>query len=646
MPGDENPYAMRIRRTLPLLALPVALALGVLALVVVRVRHTLQRSAATVEHRGEVGFEMLRLGGPSNAGFQIVSSPAVFRDAAFFDGQLYISGPAGLFAYSPDGTLRRTWRVGADLPAAPLGKMVVGRLRGASAPELIIATDGEGVLLLKTDDTVRQLRPTDEAARSITAALPLATGDLLIGTRQRGLLVWNGKGLGVFQPGLAKLDVTALAADAGGFWAGTRNAGVLHWTAGTAEYFSTEQGMPDVEVESIAVHGPSVFVGTPVGVEQFLAGRPERLLGKNFFAQALLPEPRSLTISTMDEGMRTVALDASPRPHGLSPAADADPVEAFLTGNDGSVYALRHDGVARRESDGAWLDVVRPQAAALTDGNVSALGFDADGRLWVGYFDRGLDIVTGDRTQHVEDGHIFCVNRIALDPSRHTMAVATANGLVLFDREGKPRQVLLRRDGLIADHVTDIVFRPNGMTLATPAGLTFVDAGQTPQSLYAFEGLVNNHVYALGIQPDGETLAGTLGGLSVLEHGAVQRNLNAANSGLKHNWVTAIAPDEKSGWTVGTYGAGVMGMSRDGKIQALTPPFVVNPNAMLRTRQHLMVGSLGRGLWVESLATGRWTHLTRGLPSENVTALAEREGMIYVGTDNGLVKIAEESLNQ
>jgi len=217
---------------------------------------------------------------------------------------------------------------------------------------------------------------------------------------------------------------------------------------------------------------------------------------------------------------------------------------------------------------------------------------------------------------------------------------------VLFDREGKPRQVMTRRDGLIADHVTDLVFRPNGMTLATPAGLTFVDAGEAPQSLYAFEGLVNNHVYALGIQSDGVTLAGTLGGLSMLQHEAVLRNLTVANSELKHNWITAIAPDNNGGWAVGTYGAGVMQVSREGKVQGITPNFVVNPNAILRTRQHLMAGSLGKGLWVENLATGRWTNVTQGLPSLNVTAFAEHDGMIYVGTEGGLVKIAEESLGR
>jgi ligand-binding sensor domain-containing protein len=635
---------MKARRFLLLLALPLMLGLGVLALVVLRVRHTLERTTASVLREGDVGFQMRRLDGAEDVGFEVVSSPAAFRDAAFFEGQFYLSGPAGLFAYTADGTRRKSWRVGRDLPAAPLGKLAVGRLRGESAPELMMATDGEGVLLLGGDGKLRQLRPAEEAAREVTAVLPLATGDLLIGTRRRGLLVWGGQRLQVFQPGLAKLQVTSLAADGGGFWVGTRDAGVTHWNAGTAEHFGVEEGMPDVEVESIAVRGNTVFVGTPLGVEEFVDGRPRRLVARDLFARALLPERNELTVATMDEGLRTVALDA--RPRVSAPGGVTDAVQSFVTGVDGSVYAVLQDRVRRRETDGGWVDGIQPEPTALTDGDVSALAFDAEGRLWVGYFDRGLDIVSGERTQHVEDGHVFCVNRIALDPVSQTMVVATANGLVMFGRDGKPRQVMTRRDGLIADHVTDVVFRPKGMTLATPAGLTFVDSGEAPQSLYAFEGLVNNHVYALGVQSDGQMLAGTLGGLSLVEHEAVARNLTVANSGLKHNWVTAIAPDQGGGWDVGTYGAGVMQVGHDGTVRAESPGFVVNSNAMLRTRTRLLVGTLSDGLWVKTLATGRWMDVVRGLPSKNVTALAERDGVVYVGTANGLVKIAEESLGQ
>lgn len=613
-------------------------------MVVLRVRHAIDQTTAQVTGERELSFQLQRINRTSESGFEAVSSPAVFRDAAVFDGQLYLSGPAGLFAYAADGTLRRSWRVGTDLPASSLGKMAVGRLRGASAPQLIIATDGEGVLLLDADGQLRQLRPADEASREVTAVLALATGDLLIGTRRHGLLLWGGQRLETFHPAFARMQVTALATDAGGFWVGTRDAGVTHWNAGTAEHFGLTEGMPDAQVESLAVRGNTVFAGTPVGVEQFVDGHPQRVVARDLFARALLPEQGQLTVATVDEGLRTVALGGRPRVSAAG--ANLDAVDAFTAGDDGSVYAVLRDRVRHREANGAWVDVVKAGAAALTDANVSALHFDSNGRLWVGYFDRGLDIVSRDRTRHVEDEHVFCVNRIALDPVSGTMVVATANGLVLFDREGKPRQVMTRRDGLIADHVTDVAFYANGLTVATPAGLTFVDAGAAPQSLYAFQGLVNNHVYALGVQPDGQTLAGTLGGLSVLEHEAVRRNLTAANSGLKHNWVTAISPVDNDGWDVGTYGAGVMRVSRDGTVQAITPSFVVNPNAMLRTRTHLLVGTLSDGLWVETLSTGRWRNVVRGLPSRNVTAFAERDGTVYVGTENGLMKIAEERLDQ
>lgn len=164
--------------------------------------------------------------------------------------------------------------------------------------------------------------------------------------------------------------------------------------------------------------------------------------------------------------------------------------------------------------------------------------------------------------------------------------------------------------------------------------------------MYAFHGLVNNHVYALGVVGD-ELMAGTLGGLSVIEKEAVQTNYTAGSSGLKHNWITAVVAvgDE---WMVGTYGAGILGMDRSGRFhmfEIATAPFEVNPNAMLVTPRHVFAGSLGKGLYVYDRETSRWTVLSEGLPSLNVTAVAASKGQIYVGTDNGLVRIEEQKLH-
>ena len=186
--------------------------------------------------------------------------------------------------------------------------------------------------------------------------------------------------------------------------------------------------------------------------------------------------------------------------------------------------------------------------------------------------------------------------------------------------------------------------RPDGLALATSAGITFLDAGGT-RSVSDFHGLVNQHVYALATRGE-EVLAGTLGGLSVLRGDVVQASYTTFNSHLRHNWITAIQAvgDE---WFVGTYGAGVMRLARNGEWDAfasLQGSIVINPNAMLVTREHVFAGTLEDGLLVYDRAGGRWNSVRDGLPSANVTALEAAGGTIYIGTDNGLVRIAEERI--
>jgi ligand-binding sensor domain-containing protein len=81
-------------------------------------------------------------------------------------------------------------------------------------------------------------------------------------------------------------------------------------------------------------------------------------------------------------------------------------------------------------------------------------------------------------------------------------------------------------------------------------------------------------------------------------------------------------------------------------IEGATRPTVISPNAMIVTAQHVFAGSLSDGLFVYSRTTNRWSIITAGLPSLNVTALAEHDGQLYVGTDNGIVRIDESRLAQ
>lgn len=622
-----------------------------------------------VQAEGKLGFELTPWHA-QNAGFVALAMPNHFVAGVKTEaGGVYLAGPGGVAIYSSLGpelhAQAKVLQAGIELPAAPVVALAVGRLRGASSEQVFAATRGEGVVILNEDAGggvgVEQLRPAAEAQRDVTALLPLASGDLLIGTQRAGLLVYDGKTLRVFDPVLANASITALAADAGGFWVGTRTQGVMHWHAGQMDVFDANSGLPDAQVEDIAVTEDGVFVATPLGVAEFAGGKPQRVLAKGVFARKMVVERGKLLIATMDQGVAEVGLSgiSEAMRSGHAPLREnaGEGIVGFVarSGEDGGLLGIGDAGLERYEGDGAWRTVAATPAYALVDRNVSALHFAADGKLWVGYFDRGLDVldVASGRANHVEDDHIFCVNRIVADPQRETVDVATANGLVLFDaRSGQPheRQVLLKKDGLVSDQVTDVAFARDGMTLATPAGLT-VFTPRGAESLYTFQGLANNHVYALAAEPEsGRVMAGTLAGVSMLEDGNVQRNVTLKNSGLKRNWITAIVRMKDSAserWLVGTYGGGVVEMNDAGQISAmdgLPKGAVINPNAMLVTAQHVLAGSLTDGLLVYDRASQQWSQVTAGLPSKNVTAFAEHDGEIYVGTENGIAHIAEARL--
>jgi ligand-binding sensor domain-containing protein len=635
-------------RAAVVVSLSAVVALG--SVVIWRSSRALRSATEDVRAEHELRFVVRPLPVAVNIGFETVSSPAVFLQAATFQDHLYVAGPAGLHEFSPEGSLLRQYAVGAELPGSPLVALAPAVLADSREPELIVATANDGLLAFN-GRSFRQILPVSADARTITCILPVASGHLLIGTKKRGVLVYDGKQITVLHPMLDALYVTALAGSESDLWVGTLNRGVQHFHAGETDSFAEAQGLPDPQVQSLAISGDTTYAGTATGVAVFTAGRFSRVLAAGVLSTALLATPTQLYVGSEDQGVIVIPLEGRHPNPNLGPGSELAEVHQLFTSGD-AVFAVARDGLYRMNAHAfGWQRVLEAGSAILTDRNISALASDASGRLWVGYFDRGLDLLASDhsRVRHVEDEHVFCVNRILHDLKSGAIDVATANGLVRFDDRfggsASEQQVLTRADGLIADHVTDVVSYRDGLALATPAGLTFLDATGA-RSMYAFHGLVSNHVYALGVSGD-ELMAGTLGGLSLLNKGDVAANFTTASSNLKHNWITAVVR-VGSEWMVGTYGAGVVGLDGSGRFHSYevgSGQFEVNPNAMLVTPGFVLAGTLGEGLYLYDRQSGRWSVIHDGLPSLNVTALAAANGYIYIGTDNGLVRIPEQKLH-
>jgi ligand-binding sensor domain-containing protein len=577
------------------------------------------------------------------ASAEAVSASPGFRDLVTYRETIVVSGRAGLFVFNRDGALRRWYRTGLELPAAELSAVSTGIAAGSAAPEVFIATRGEGVLAFN-GTSFRQILPTDSTLRIATSVLALGSGRILIGTEHQGLLVFDGHRLAPFHARLNTAHITTMAGSDADLWIGTLAGGLFHYRGGQMEDLSGD--LPDPQILSLTIGKEAVYAGTPLGVVEFRDGRRVRTMADGFFVRAVARYGETLFAGTEDEGIVGLPLQSRPAAR-LAVEADAPQggIER-LTELEGELYAVGEAAVYRYDSAShRWRSALTAGPSVMSDRNVSALAL-SNGRLWVGYFDRGLDILDSglEQATHHEDDTLFCVNRIVAEPDATRTAVATANGLALFDSAGKLRQVMGRRDGLLSEHVTDVAFRQGGMVVATPAGLSFVDHSGV-RSLYVFHGLVNNHVYTVAVNGR-RTMAGTLGGASVLDDDSVRANYTTANSHLKHNWITAFARVGDA-WFAGTYGGGVMRLDPSGEWHGfpdLKDGFVVNPNAMAVSGDRLYAGSLDRGLFVYDRGSNRWSSTAMGLPSKNVTALAAGGGYLYVGTDNGLVRIAEGAI--
>lgn len=586
---------------------------------------------------------------PTATPFQPIPAVPDFTSAAVFNGGLWLAGHGGLVRRDlGSGEFRDHWVPGVDLPAAPITALAVGRIGGSNEPQLLAATAGAGLLSVSTSGDMIQMLPADRRLADLTTLLPLATGGVLLGTQRTGILIWDGQRLERYHDRLSDQAVTALAGDEGDLWIGTLDQGVIHWSGGSLSQFTEIDRLPDPQVLSVAYEPNEAYIGTPLGVAVFRDGAFSRTLADGFFAAALQITEESLVIGTLDEGIVEVPLSEqrTPRPPGgRATAAGPDGVHA-LVALDAMTLAVASDEVfGRTVGETGWPPIVPAPNLTLRDRNISALHVDSAGRIWVGYFDRGLDVLDADLTRvaAIENDQLFCVNRIKTAPGQQVTAVATANGFGYFDAAVRLQQFLTDDDGLIASHVTDMTFTGDTTVLATPSGLTYLDANGA-QSLYAFHGLVNNHVYSLGAAGS-QVLAGTLGGLSQLDSGQITSNSTTANSPLSHNWVSAIARWNDD-WFIGLYGGGIVRLSPGGNWHSYPEleGVVINPNALVASPTRVYAGSLDRGVLVYESTEDNWHFLIEGLPSANVTALARANDTLYVGTDNGLVRASEAEL--
>lgn len=669
-------FIPKVSRKQVALAATVAVLLIIAGAIIylVRVNRSIGSERERLQAESRVEVEQRELRPASSDGLTLYVNAADVRAVASFKGGYYLATSGGLIALDNSGVISRRFTTVDGLPDIDLTSLAVFRER------LFVGTAGAG-LVSYDGISFTGYRFNKPKATHISLLVPTET-ELLIGTLDGGLFEYNGERFSRRFNSAAGADfnrVTALLSHESRLFVGTQDSGLFIWREGHIEHIATPEGLPSPHVTAIAVipdfaGKPSICVATDFGVVAIDDDNNVKSISNRPNVTSIVASDRHLWAGLFSGGV--VDLNAAAGVEQISPIA-ATSVTSELSGLPSSVpvtlsadnqrlFALTPVGAFVRDERTARR-AFEPMAGSLvgdrvlTAGHITGLALDGSSRLWVGYFDRGIDVLapeTSERISHIEDDRVREINYLTFDGAGYRMLVATSRGLVTLAANLK-QTVITREQGLIDDSVAHIALgevdtpllasssgrplleKPRGraMVLATAGGLTEISGGRA-RSITAFHGLASNHLYSSAVAGS-RLFVGSLAGLVELEGLRVVRTYKTSNSRLSHDWVTAIAEVEGTLY-VGTNGGGVDALLPTGEWINFADElgkFEVNQNAMHYDGERLYVGTSDRGFLVYNTRGRSWTRFNAGLPSQSITAITSDDRFVYVGTMNGLVRI-------
>ena len=527
----------------------------------------------------------------------------------------------------PSGELMTAGAAGVRLAGRDLSAGLPSRRASALAlwtGEPVVALESGGLALLR-GGAWQELRSGFGLlhARCLVQA---AGGELLIGARE-----------GLFRAAahattLQRLDrhpVRSIAVAAGLLLAGGEE-GLFRVEGGRATAVPT----PDPWVESVLVEDNAIWAVTAAGLARGTREGPlAPVRGGDSVAQAVLHDGRVWAASDPPQNvLRVFASDGTARDE-LAPSAARRVFSA-----SGVLLADTEEGLLRRDPDG-W-HLVQPRRGALPSGSahLTSLARFRD-RLCAGFFDGGLacaeETAGGLAWRTVAGTAAWGVN--ALLASGGELWIASLRGAARYDGT---RLRPIEGPGA----AFSLAATRNGVAIGYGQGVLL--PGTT--LLSGFHGLPGNQ--ALALLEAGVLYVGTPSGLGAISGRRVLWRVTGGEGKLPHPWVTALLANQDA-LLVGTWGGGVARrIAGRGAAQtalqddaqwtpfAETEGLAVSPGALVAVDGRAWFGTDAHGLWRQTRDGSRFERARLPLPSNRVSALYAEPGVLWVGTDQGLVR--------
>ena len=273
-------------------------------------------------------------------GFSLFPAILSAKEGVFYQDHLFVTSNQGLVQFDQNGREVRRYTSLDGLPSNHLTALA------KTADALWIAVGPQG--LLKFTGSQFEFFYAERASDfEVTALLAMPSGELWVGTKQRGLLVFQNDRAVEFTPTISARFITALQGDHQQAVIGTFNEGAWIYRQGILSQFRKTAGengsLLDDQVTSVARSLESTYVGTPLGVTEIRNGKVSRNLAEGLTIRSLTAA--SKLVAATDQGL--VMLDVSSLPQLRQPLPTDSPrlltTVPFLLGS--TPYSLfRMDG--------------------------------------------------------------------------------------------------------------------------------------------------------------------------------------------------------------------------------------------------------------------------------------------------------------
>jgi len=449
--------------------------------------------------------------------------------------------------------------------------------------------------------------------------------------------------------GTAKVIDFAESRD-GSLYMATAGNGVIKWDGAEFSSISTDDGLPDDYVRSVAFDKTDqLWIGTRSGMAMLKSSEdtitlPDSTLLKLSVSQIKMASGGKMVITTFGNGIFFIEGD-SIQNYTSNDGLNSDFIRCFEELSSGQYWFASKVGLAKFE-DGE-IDTY-DETNGLSYANIKSLGQDRDGNLWIGTDGQGLLRSAGEvfQTYSVQSGlNSDLVMSIAEGGDGSLLLGTYDSGISVLQND---TAISYPFNGLLPSFTVWCLNNgPDGLLAGTSSGLFLEKNGQV-QILDKQSGLPGNRITSIYRKSSEELFVGTENGLASLNSDFVIEGIISSTEDKNLGGVRAIA--EYEGEIVCGTDIGLVRIN--GEIATIVPGNIPSEATVYCISEdghkNLWVGT-SDGLFVlsENGDSLREVKFASGFGAKNVNFLAPlNENRMLIGTNNGMYSLNLEKYHQ